>query len=210
MKYIKLFDKDTDYQSLITGAGVVLPNVSHTVDANKVYYNPYDPSAEPTTVIEYTTTDESLIGAGYAHDTGSGNATSEQVYFYDVKGNKLLVKSNTYANGKGIITLIGIPTSFDSHYFVGYHKLKSVTFPETITKIGDYCFSYDYNLISLTFKSTIPPTTNNNSEALNTGFLDLSEADNFTKIYVPSSSISAYESSKGWSYYAQYSRFAAI
>lgn len=36
--------------------GVELPNVSHTVDTNKVYYNPYVPQQQ-TNEIWYTSTD---------------------------------------------------------------------------------------------------------------------------------------------------------
>lgn len=39
MKYLKYFEKDSDYQSFINSSNVELPNVSYTVDADMIYYN---------------------------------------------------------------------------------------------------------------------------------------------------------------------------
>jgi hypothetical protein len=40
MRYLKLFEKDADYQAFMTGGNVDLPNVSFSIDTAKVYYNP--------------------------------------------------------------------------------------------------------------------------------------------------------------------------
>lgn len=204
MKYIKLFDKDADYQSLITsgGGGVVLPNVSHTVDANKVYYNPYDPSAEPTTIIEYTTTDGKLINFGTIYDTG-GNDTGEKAYFYGnysyddhdnvVYSNPLLIKSNTYENGIGKLIIAGNAKVIGDCYFRGRRTLKTITITDPIEYLGSILFDDSTSIESITLKTskTLMPYYKTKFELFGGNLERLT-------IYVPSSLKSNYDHYWGW------------
>lgn len=49
MKYIKLFNEDSEYQEYISG-NADLPNVSHCINEDEVHYNPY---ADPFNGYEY-------------------------------------------------------------------------------------------------------------------------------------------------------------
>ena len=62
------------------------------------------------------------------------------------------IVSNTYSNGKGVITFDGDVTAIGDYAFYGCTSLTSVTIPDSVTSIGNRAF---YNCISLT-SVTIP------------------------------------------------------
>ena len=62
------------------------------------------------------------------------------------------IVSNTYSNGKGVITFDGDVTAIGDYAFYGCNSLTSVTIPDSVTSIGNRAF---YNCISLT-SVTIP------------------------------------------------------
>lgn len=187
---------------LSQGGGVVLPNVSHTVDANKVYYNPYDPSAEPTTVIEYTTTDGKLINFGTIYDTG-GNDTGKKTYFYGnysyddydnlIGNNPLLIKSNTYENGIGKLIIAGKAKAIGSDYFRGQKTLKTIIISDPIECLGSYLFEGSFALESVTLK-----TSNVLLPHYNTQNVLFGTNSNAINIYVPSNLKASYDHYWGW------------
>lgn len=71
--------------------------------------------------------------------------------------------------------------------------LTSVTFPETITRIGNYSFYGNTQLTEVISLKSTPPTMTNTVLQGNTAL---------TSIYVPDASVSAYQSASGWSSYA--------
>ena len=61
------------------------------------------------------------------------------------------IKSNTYTNGKGVITFEGDVTTIGDYAFAYCGNLASITIPEGVTTIGEYAFAYCGNLASITF-----------------------------------------------------------
>ena len=72
-------------------------------------------------------------------------------------------------------------------------RFNTVTLPSTIVYIDNDAFSYSY-ISSLTIKATTPPTLFTTS-GYNWPFYN----NNITTIYVPSSALSTYKSTDGWS-----------
>lgn len=71
----------------------------------------------------------------------------------DVFGAKIV--SNTYENGKGIITFDTTVTSIGERAFNSCYNLTSVTIPDSVTSIGDSAFRVCQNLTSITFPDSI-------------------------------------------------------
>ncbi len=90
------------------------------------------------------------------------------------------------------LTSIEIPSSVTS---IGYgafqncSSLTSIEIPSSVTSIGNYAFSNCSKLSTITVKATTPPTLGSSAIPSN----------DVTKIYVPSGSVSAYQSA--WSNY---------
>ena len=83
---------------------------------------------------------------------------------------------------------VDIPEGFTTSgglVFYECYKLEHIIYPSTTTSIGNAEFMYDSNLISITVKATTPPTIMNET---------FSHAPNNLIIYVPSESVSAYQS----------------
>ena len=100
------------------------------------------------------------------------------------------------------LTSVTIPNSVTSigQYAFGYcGSLTSVTIPSGVTSIDDNAFANCSSLTSVTVNATTPPTLGGGS---------VFSFTNDCPIYVPTSSLSAYQSASGWSDYA--SRIQAI
>ena len=94
------------------------------------------------------------------------------------------------------LTSITIPdrvTSIGASAFSSCRGLTSVTIGASIVSIGNYAFGYCSSLELITIYATTPPTLD--SEAF--------YASAISNIYVPSSSVSAYQSASGWSSHAE-------
>ncbi len=83
------------------------------------------------------------------------------------------------------ITLIGASA------FQDCTSLPSITLPSTVTSIQQWAFKNCSSLSTLTCLATTPPTYNS-----------VSLPSTITAIYVPSGSVSAYQSASGWSSFA--------
>ena len=127
MEYLKSFEKSSDYQSFITGGGVSLPNVSYTVNENKVYYNPIQPNNE----IWYTSTNGNIV-------TPYSGSTKP---FLDADENNIKIISNAYENGKGIIKLEKDCYQIGDNAFQNCKTLSSIIIPNSVTSIGYGAFS---------------------------------------------------------------------
>ena len=71
--------------------------------------------------------------------------------------------------------------------------LTSVTFPDTVTRIGNYAFYGNTQLTEVISLATTPPTMQNNA---------LQGNNALQSIYVPDASVSTYQGTSGWSTYA--------
>ena len=87
-------------------------------------------------------------------------------------------------------------TSIGGNAFASCYNLSTITIPSSVTSIGEYAFAYGYSFTGITCMATTPPTL---------GY-DVFADTNDCPIYVPASSLSAYQSA--WSDYA--SRIQAI
>ena len=59
----------------------------------------------------------------------------------DTSGFGVEMVSNTYTNGRGVITFASNVERIGKSAFKGNSKLKSITMPHTVTAVGDYAFS---------------------------------------------------------------------
>ena len=99
---------------------------------------------------------------------------------------------NTFRHCPNLTGTVDIPEGLttSSGSFYECYKLKHVIYPSTTTSIGHAEFMYDDELVSITVKATTPPTIMNET---------FSHAPNNLIIYVPSESVSAYQSAQYWS-----------
>lgn len=71
------------------------------------------------------------------------------------------IVSNTYENGKGVITFDGDVTEIDRYAFMDCSSLTSVNIPDSVTKIGHYAFSGCSSLASITIPNSVKEIENN-------------------------------------------------
>lgn len=67
--------------------------------------------------------------------------TNGDVISFDSSGFGVEMVSNTYANGRGVITFASKVERIGNNSFKNDSKLKSITLPQTVTAVGDYAFS---------------------------------------------------------------------
>ena len=127
------------------------------------------------------------------------------------------IVSNTYKDGKGVITFDGdittmgndafrncdnltsvtigdSVTSIGEEAFYQCQSLTSVTIGDSVTTIGNYAFYYCTSLTSVYCKPTTPPSLSGTYVFNNNG--------SDRKLYVPTNSVSAYKSATRWSRYS--------
>lgn len=97
-------------------------------------------------------------------------------------------------------TLVGVEvgntvTSIGSYTFQGCASLSSVTIPDSVTSIGENAFLKCSGLTEITCEATTPPTI------LSTTFTNVPTN---IPVYVPSGSISAYQSAQYWSTFTNF------
>ncbi|MCI5797126.1 MAG: leucine-rich repeat domain-containing protein [Firmicutes bacterium] len=101
--------------------------------------------------------------------------------------------------GNDSITSVDIPEGVSFIGGLAFDACPNITkiiLPSTIEIIGEQAFGvYDQNLTTLTLKSTIPPKTLGDSDTIHL-------ADSITKIYIPTGTLTAYQSSSVWSEYS--------
>ena len=128
----------------------------------------------------------------------SGNTSIREV----VIGNNAKNINQSAFYGCGGITSVTIGsgvTSIGQYAFRNCRALTSVTIPDSVASISNYAFRDCTGFTSIKIMATIPPTLGGSGVFNNT---------NNCPIYVPASSVSAYQSASRWSSYA--SRIQAI
>jgi hypothetical protein len=160
-----------------------------------------------------TLTEPSIPNNEIWYTSSDGNIVTPR--YTDVFGAN--ITSNTYSNGKGVITFNGDVTSIGDYAFyyctsltsvtigdgvmkIGdgaffwCHSLTSVNIPESVTTIGDLAFERCISLKDVYCKATTPP-------ALGGNYVFNDNASD-RKIYVPMESVEAYRGATNWSNYA--------
>ena len=184
------------------GGEYITPNISYINETKGVKSEAYipPPPVQASNEIWYTSSDGNIV-TPYATNVFGAN-----------------IVSNTYENGKGIITFDGPVTSIGEMAFIWCESLTSViipngvtsigmnafgecyfltsvTIPDSVTSIGDEAFYYCSSLEEVYCKPTTPPrgaSTMFKGSAYN------------CIIYVPTASVDAYKSAQYWSNYASY------
>lgn len=108
------------------------------------------------------------------------------------------IGSNAFSNCSvlGSITIPSGVTSIESQMLNNCQSLKSITIPSGVTSIGTNAFASCYNVKEYHLLPTTPPTLSG-TNAFNNIWSGC-------KIYVPTGSLSAYQSAQYWSTYASY------
>ena len=112
-------------------------------------------------------------------------------------GRSLIMDNTIIAYAKASGTTYTIPdgvTTIGEGAFADCYSLTSVTIPDSVTSIGERAFYNSYNLTSVYCKATTPPALGDTTVFYSSG--------SGRKIYVPTGSVNAYKSAKGWSEYA--------
>ena len=111
------------------------------------------------------------------------------------------IVSNTYKDGKGVITFDGNVTTIGARAFYDCDSLTSVTIPDSVTTIGERAFYYCKKLTSVYCKATTPPSLGDYAfkyyDYSNYSYINIG-----CTIYVPRGCGSAYKSALDWSDYA--------
>jgi len=170
--YLKKFETQAAYEA--AQSGLILPNVSYTVDNNTVHYNPYVEPVETRVVVKYNVT-STISPTKLVNNTNSfseididgiiqQSVVSE--YTFKTTGEHTVKYTLTDPtsigsvafNGCSSLTSIYIPdsvTTIGQSAFQSCTSLKSINIPSGVTSIGDFAFSDCSGLTSCTIGSGV-------------------------------------------------------
>ena len=133
MKYIKLFNQHSDYETYINSDNKILPNISYCENEDEVHYNPW---TDPRLIAKFnvTSTSESTL------IFNNPNLLSE----IEIDGVVQPSVVNTYTfdtTGEHTVKYTFVdPTNIGSGFFANCRSLTSVTIPNSVTTISDGAF----------------------------------------------------------------------
>ena len=127
MKYLKLFKKESDYQSFTENDDFVTPNVSFAKEENKVFYNPKMAEYVTFTIRQEKYEDFGMVGIPETTVTAAKGTTIDEFakdYEYSLNTACLIVDINgksysatEYEDEYGIYVLNHVIQNGDSFYF---------------------------------------------------------------------------------------------
>ena len=135
MEYLKLFQAESEYNAVKDS--MKSPVVSYCEENDIVYYAYKENPSIPNNQIWYTTTDEKIVTPHVTNVFGAN------------------IVSNTYENGKGIITFDGDVTLIGEEAFAYCYLLSNITIPDSVTSIGNGAFYSCYKLSSITIPDSV-------------------------------------------------------
>lgn len=186
-------------------SSVTLPNNSSILSNTRLFYNCYS-----LTTINFPTNLSSLNSGIFENCyaltscsvpnslTSIGSDFLDHCYCMEsvTFPNTITSFGNYCCSYNCILKNITLPTSLTTigtYCFQYCYRFTNITIPSGVTSIGNYSFQYCYGLKEVHMQSTTPPTIGQYT------FRNL-PAD--CTIYVPSASLSAYQSATNWAQYA--------
>lgn len=156
MKYLKLFNQHSNYETYINSSDKTLPNVSYCENENEVHYNPIETRIVAKFNVISTSNATYILGYnGYA----PSNTT---VYFSEIEIDGVVqpsVTSITYTfetTGEHTVkyTLVD-PTTIGQYAFSNCSRLTNVAIPDSVTTIADNAFGSCSSLTSITIPDSV-------------------------------------------------------
>ena len=147
MKFTKLFQSHSDYNTYINSQYKVLPNVSYCENENEVHFNPW---VETRVVAKFNVT-----------DTSSATTICFTTYFTEIEIDGVVQPSVVDAytfdtTGEHTVkyTLVD-PTTIGNYAFYYFTNLTNITIPNSVTSIGESVFDECTSLTSVTIGNSV-------------------------------------------------------
>ena len=157
------------------------------------------PADVETTTLHYTTSDGEIISMSYVPI--KSNNYNDELGEMVVYGTLQIIPSSAFSSNSRLtsITFPNSVTEIGEDACYNCSNLTSVTIPENIKYIGAYAFNSCASLSSIYCQSVTPPTLLGDDDGRRKTFDNNAEG---RKIYVPRESVDAYKSASYWSTYA--------
>ena len=172
MKFIKLFNNHSDYNTYISSNDKILPNLSYCKNENETHLNPW---VETKIVAKYnvaSTSEQTQIISGlvsnvskmYIDDIEQSSVVysytfdtiGEHTIKYELIDNTILSPGAFYhCTSLTSVTIPNSVTTIDQNAFSGCSGLTSITIPNSVTTIGQGVFNACSGLTNITISNNV-------------------------------------------------------
>ncbi len=153
--YLKQFETQAAYEA--AESGLILPNVSLTLDNNTVHYNPYVAPPTPTEtrlIVKYNVTDISY--ETILCNDGEKNNCFSSMEIDGVEQAEVVARYQFDTIGEHTVKYtLTDPTSIGYQAFINCESLTSVTIPNSVTSIDQYAFGSCFGLTSINIPNSV-------------------------------------------------------
>lgn len=185
IKHIKVFETHDDYVNFMKSDNVFLPNVSYCKNNIDVHYNPLHETrvlttfnvesiSDPTRIYFYVIEDDETITGELMFE--KIEIDNVEISISDIDANEGFYQFETTGDHTVSYTLkdnTKIPTGM----FYQCGEMTTITLPDTITTIGDWCFAEQIKLLSINIPNRV----------VEMGFSLFADCDVLTTLTIPSS-----------------------